>query len=235
MELIDEIFGKEFIYNKKLVNKMVTIIRYDKRPERVDKYKLLLFKMLKTLVLKNVRNYFNLCKNAEHRIFEQMDEGEYIAESYIVFQNCLEKYTLNATYDFYFYFNKALSQHFYAFYRREGLMGNYELTDGIAVHSDHVRVEQPVECSMQMLMENLGFTNLEKRILFAKMNKELSRPAFLKKNPDITPEMYKEAMASIQQKGQILKGETDDDWQRTKRSGKDAGNDWFQCFDFTGF
>ena len=62
---------------------------------------------MKDIVKKNIANYLNLLNNTEAK--DMPDRDELVADCYIIFDKCLEKYIIKGNYNFYFYYNKSLS------------------------------------------------------------------------------------------------------------------------------
>jgi len=201
-------FKADYHYKAKLVNKWIAIIRYSTNEKRVKAYKNLVFKMMKDIVKKNIANYLNLLNNTEVKYMS--DRDELVADCYIIFDKCLEKYIIKGNYNFYFYFNKSLSRNFYRDYQKELQRSNgcVEISEALeAVNKGFHDYREPD--ATELLMEHLGLDELEKRICRSRMLGQKTSE-FLKENPDVTNGQYsrclkkiKEVLIMFQEKGEI--------------------------------
>lgn len=197
MSLESTYFKKSYRYRSKMVNKWIAIVRYSQDNKRVSSYKNLIFKMMKDVVKKNIANYLNLLRNTDVKYIPCRDE--LVADCYIVFDKCIEKYVLNSTWNFYFYFNKSLSRNFFRCYQKELKRSNtnVEISEALESVNKSFHVSSNPD-STELLMENLRFNEIEKRICRSKMSgQKISE--FLKENKDITNSMYCSAMKRIKE------------------------------------
>lgn len=208
MSLESVYFKKDYHYKARFVNRCIAIIRFSKNERRVQAYKNLVFKMMKDIVKKNICNYLNLLQNTERK--DMLPErDELIADCYLIFDKCLDKYIINKKYNFYFYFNKSLSRNFFRDYQKE-LQRNkkVEITEALTtVHQGfHDRSEPD---TTELLMSQLGFDELKQRICRSRMLGQKTSE-FLEENPDITNGQYsrclkrvKEVLLKSKEKGEI--------------------------------
>jgi hypothetical protein len=148
---------------------------------------------MRDIIHKNIQNYFNLLNGSPCRSIPEYDE--ILAECYIIFDKCLEKYKVTKYNNFYFYFNKALSRNFYRCYQKEINFPKTELTAEIAtVHprlSSYKNVDTP-----DLLLHNLKLTKLEEKICRSRLNGEKGTE-FLRKNIHVTQKQYNDAIKHI--------------------------------------
>lgn len=190
-------FKKEFHYKMKFVNRCIAIIRFSKNERRVQAYKNLVFKMMRDIVKKNIANYLNLLQGIEQK--DTLPErDELVADCYIIFDKCLEKYVLGRGYNFYFYFNKSLSRNFFRDYQKEMQRNRkVEITEALStVHEGFHDTSEPD--TTEMLMEHLGLDELEKRICRSRMLGQKTSE-FLEENPDITNGQYSRCLKRIKE------------------------------------
>ena len=152
---------------------------------------------MKDIVIKNIANYINLLSGANAEIPSREDM---ISDCYVMFDKCLEKYRVNQGYNFYFYFNKSLSRNLYMSYKDLTQTRNkveIEYTD-VNVYRVNEKTENRGN-SVELLVQILGFTEVEQRICLSKTNGVRSKD-FLKQNPDITTTAYNQALRHIKEK-----------------------------------
>lgn len=208
MSLESMYFKKDYHYKAKFVNKCIAIIRFSKDEKRIKAYKNLVFRMMKDIVKKNISNYMNLLQGT-YRKDTMPNRDELVADCYIIFDKCLEKYIINKKYNFYFYYNKSLSRNFFRCYQKElQRSSGVEITEALmTVHSGFHDLRQPD--TVELLLCNLGLSDLEKRICKSRMlGKKTSE--FLEENLDVTNGQYskslkniKEILISFQEKGEL--------------------------------
>ena len=92
MNLEAKYFKCDFYYDNARVERFIEIIKSPQSSARRQKaFKNVVFKMMKDVVKKNIRNYLNLLTNGTS-IEEIPTTDELIADCYIVFDKCLEKF-----------------------------------------------------------------------------------------------------------------------------------------------
>ena len=198
------IFKLSFYYSNARVNRFVEIIQTTDDERRKRAFKILVFKMMKDIVSKNIANYLNLITNTNLEE-EPPTPDELLADCYIIFDNCIEGFKLG--FNFYFYFNKSLSRNFFRNYQRLIRQKNtmFELTDAIQVMNENMHTTRN-HLSMEYLMDTLEFTEFEKRVCRSRLNGEKSAE-FIERNDDVLPNEYSQALKSIKKKIKILQEE----------------------------
>lgn len=208
MGLESKFFRADYHYRAKFVNKCIAIIKFSPSEKRVEAYKNLVFKMMKDIVKKNIANYLNLLKNTEVR--DIPDRDGLVADCYIIFDKCLQKYIIKSNYNFYFYYNKSLSRNFYRNYQKElqRSNGNVEISEALEASNKGFHDHRQPDTT-ELLLEHLGLNETEKRVCRSRMLGQKSSE-FLKENTDITNGQYskclkriKETLTIFQQKGEI--------------------------------
>ena len=207
MSLESTYFKVDFFYNAPLVEKYVKIIQTSKSPKRVRVFKKLVFMMMKDIVKKNIANYLNLLRNSGVEDLPERDE--LVADCYLIFDKCVYNFILGRGYNFYFYFNKSLSRNFFRDYQRETKHNNSttEITVVMTIvnSSFHSSEERG---SVDLLMDQLGFTDLEKRVCKSRISGHKTSE-FLKSNPDITNSQYSRTLKVVKEKLNIAKENKD--------------------------
>lgn len=191
MDLKRTIFKKNARYNSKLVNACIMRIRYGHRKDlTIRGYKMFIFKMMRAVVEKNICNYTNLLNGTPCR--DIPDHDEIIAECWIIFDKCLEKFVINKKNNFYFYFNKAMSRNFFRRYQRELQKPQVELSEGMqTVLPDLWDDKETGTCDV--MMQSVGFTELDKRIALSRMRGQKTSE-FLEENPDVSANQYSNSL-----------------------------------------
>ena len=207
MSLESTLFKKDFFYNAALVEKFITIIKTSKNPKRVSAFKTLVFKMMKDIVKKNIANYLNLLRNTE--VEELPERDELVADCYIIFDKCVDKFITGCGYNFYFYFNKSLSRNFFRDYQKEVKRNNLttEITDVLTIVNSSFHTTEISE-SADFFMAQLQFTEVEMRVCNSRINGQKTSE-FLKQNPDVSNSMYSKTLKSVKDKLVVAKENKD--------------------------
>lgn len=208
MNLEGVYFKNDYHYKAKFVNKYIAIIRFSKDEKRINAYKNLVFRMMKDIVKKNISNYLNLLQGT-YRKDTLPERDELVADCYIIFDKCLEKYIINKNYNFYFYFNKSLSRNFFRYYQKElQRSSSVEVTEALMTVNPGFHDNKQPDTS-ELLLSNLGLSDLEKMICRSRMLGQKTSE-FLKENTDITNSQYskslkkiKEVIMMFQEKGEL--------------------------------
>lgn len=167
-------------------------IKYGHRSERTIRgYKMYIFKMMHDIIKKNICNYINLLMNGTN-LTEIPKHDDVLTDVYIMFDKCLDKYKVSKGRKFYYYFNKSLSRNFYREYQRIQKR-TYSEAENVeeAVHPN-LRYNED-SYTVGVLMDNLGFTDTEKRIVESRLKGQYITE-FLKENTDVTQIQYANAM-----------------------------------------
>lgn len=208
MSLESVYFKRDYHYKAKFVNKCIAIIRFTKSEKRRRAYHNLVFKMMKDIVKKNIANYLNLLSSIDMKD-TLPSRDELIADCYIIFDKCVEKYKLGKGYNFYFYFNKSLSRNFFRDYQKELQRSNsVEITEALATVNSGFHDYRQLDTT-ELLMTHLGLTELEMRICLSRMLGQKTSE-FLAENEDVTNAQYskclkriKEVLIEFQEEGEI--------------------------------
>lgn len=189
------IFRKDFLYRQKFINACIMRIKYGHRSERTIRgYKMYIFKMMHDIVKKNICNYINLLTNGTD-CREIPDHDDVLTDVYIMFDKCLEKFKVKKGNKFYYYFNKSLSRNFYREYQKIQKQTAVELTDAMEVVHPNLRYKSD-NYSVDVVMDNLGFNDIEKRIVHSRMRGQ-KITEFLRENKDITNNQYSSALKKM--------------------------------------
>lgn len=212
MTLADTIFNIEFKYNAQLVDKLICRIQSDIKEERKNNIKYLVFKMMKNVVCKNILNYLNLLRGLNLRVEETPDSDDLISDCYVVYNHCVDKYLVRSGYNFYFYFNKALTRNFFRLYTRAKTKLNRELEiedESVLYNRIEYSTSNGSLGSVELLMELLQFNDIEIRICRSRLSGQKNID-FLKENLDVTNSQYnstlrviKEKLIKYQQEGEL--------------------------------
>lgn len=191
----NKIFRKNFKYRQKFINVCILRIKYGHRSERTIRgYKTYVFKMMHDIVRKNICNYTNLLTNGTS-IREIPTHDDILADVYLMFDKCLDKYQVRKGNKFYFYFNKSLSRNFFREYQKIQKQSAVDLSSGIEIMHPHLRYESN-NYDVELLMHNLHFTETEKRIVRSRMLGQCVTE-FLKENKDISKIQYSTALKKM--------------------------------------
>lgn len=206
MSLERKIFKRKFVYRQKFINACILRIKYGHRSERTIRgYKMYIFKMMHDIILKNVCNFINLLSNGTN-VREVPTRDDVLADAYIMFDKCIEKFQVKRGNNFYYYLNKSLSRNFFREYQRT--QKRVELTDAMEVVNPDLHYNSHNYESI-LSMKNLDFSDIEKRIAISRINGE-QISEFLKKNNDITKLQYQ--MAIMRMKMVISKAKEEGKW-----------------------
>lgn len=198
---------KETKYNNKKVVSQIKVInvlylkqeRGRLRSERsIEKIKVGLFLMMKKIIIKNINNYVKLSMNSSVRD-KCMSPMEMESEAYIVFENCLKNFNTDANYDFYFYFNKAMSRNFYRMFNREVRqreVGHIYHDEKHFTKTQSQFTDTDDDSELNILISSLNLSVDEEKVLYSKLHYQ-SKEQFLKENKKFTNAMYFNVMKKI--------------------------------------
>ena len=174
------------------------IIQTSTNEKRVRAFKSLVFKMMKDIVKKNMANYLNLLRNSG--VQDLPDKDDLLADCFIIFDKCVERYLVGRGYNFYFYFNKSLSRNFYRDYQKEVKRNNSdkEITDVMTIVNSSFHVTEIHESEI-FIISHLGFSDTEMMICKSKISGQKTSE-FLRGHPDITSVQYSRALRNIKDK-----------------------------------
>jgi hypothetical protein len=162
-----------------------------------DAAKVNLFKLMKRIIVKNVKNYASLSRNSA--VTEQcFEEDEMYAEAFIVMMKCVENFQVSKRNCFYFYFNKSLSRNFYRMFYKEvrklEVQKDYELFAMDTFVTNDFDYE-----SLSLTINNLGLDEFDKRVLESKLKYE-KKDEFIVNNEDATVSKYYSSIRKIKEK-----------------------------------
>ena len=202
MSLESKYFKHDFYYDNARVERFIEIIKSPlSSVKRQKAFKNVVFKMMKDVVKKNMRNYQNLLTNGTS-IDEIPAIDELIADCYIIFDKCIEKYKSGCGYNFYFYFNKSMSRCFYRSWTKEMTRDNNSVEIGeemeTANSSFHTRADA-TGGTMELLLDNFRFEGVERRIIESRLAGQKTSE-FLEENPDVTHSQYSQALKNIKER-----------------------------------
>lgn len=209
MGLESKYFKNDFYYDNARVERFIGIIKSPQSSsQRQRAFKNVVFKMMKDVVKKNMRNYLNLLSNGTGIDKEEIPtEDELLADCYIIFDKCLTKYKLGCGYNFYFYFNKSMSRCFYRSYTKEMIRdnANVEIGEELETVNEHFHTSQEhAGNSMSLFLRNFNFSELELRVINSRLIDQKTSE-FLDENPDITHNQYSQALKNIKERIQSFR------------------------------
>ena len=190
-----QLFSQTFKYRIGFVNRCIVIIRYCRDERRVSAYRNLLFRMMGALVTKNVTNYLNLLNGAN--VVDIPTRDEVIADCYVMFNRCLEKFVILKGANFYFYFNKSMSRNFYTLYKKSLKDRHGGISEALNSTHPNLRTSSLAD-DTDITFTTCGFNELEVRISRSRLSGQ-RKVEFLANNPDVTPTMYGRALVHIKQ------------------------------------
>lgn len=194
-----------FLYNKKEVYKNLIKIKKSTNHRVVDEAKLEVFLSLRTIVMKNIENFYILSKPYQEIIHTKDD---LISECYIVLDNCISKLDLRKFSTFHWYYNKSLT------WRMQRIIENtyYKYRGSVRVDED---LEEFVFSKMfsnsdvdllDFQLNNFGITEEEKVLMLSKVNKVKIKD-YIEENNGMTWNKYFKLFSSIKEKLKTLKDE----------------------------
>jgi len=169
-----------------------------KSHRKLDSLKFEVYVMMKKIVIKNINNYMKYVNNSPvtEKCFDQ-DEME--SEAYIVFENCIKNFDVNSKYDFYFYFNKAMSRNFYRMFdkeiRQKQVGDNYH-SEKFYVNTQSQFINDESDKDLNILINSLNLSEDENLVLLSKLNYQ-SKNEFLKENKHISSVYYNNLLNKI--------------------------------------
>lgn len=184
-------------FDRKLASKYVLVIKKGMGSTSTDAAKVNLFKLMKRIVVKNVKNYASLSRNSS--VTEQcFEEDEMYAEAFIVMMKCVENFKVSKRNCFYFYFNKSLSRNFYRMFykevRKSEVHKEYEIFSLDTFAFNDFDYE-----NLSLTLHNLGLDEFDKRVLESKLRYE-KKDEFIVNNEDATVSRYYSSIRKIKEK-----------------------------------
>lgn len=108
--------GKDCMYSHKKVFLYIIIIRSTKSQYIKDLYFQKLFFVLKEITVKNINNFFSLCRRANYT--PHLEGVDLISECFIILHKNVNNFNLQQRNSFHFFYNKSLSRAFYRTYEK---------------------------------------------------------------------------------------------------------------------
>ena len=209
MGLESKYFKHDFYYDNNRVERFIEIIKSpDSSPKRQQSFKNVVFKMMKDVVKKNIRNYLNLLCNGTSIPAEEIPTtDELVADCYLIFDKCLTKYKLGCGYNFYFYFNKSMSRCFYRSWTKEMSRDNSHVEIGEALETVNERFHTSSDSasnSISLFLSTFNFNTLEMRVIKSRLSGQKTSE-FLKLNTDVTHNQYSVALKAIKERIQSFR------------------------------
>jgi len=168
------------------------------RTNKCDKNKIILFKMMRNIIVKNILNYIKITENSP--VTDQCNNRiEMEAEAYIVMDKCISNFNVNSKSDFYYYFNKSLARNFYRMFDRE--YRKKEKYDGYSSERKHLRKtehDKGINYDVDFLISQMNLDELQIRLVKSKLAGQ-KKDDFLKENDDVTSSRYYSTLKSIKQ------------------------------------
>lgn len=96
-------------YDAALARKCIILANNCKKQRISDESKIILFKMLSKIVIKNIENFFSLVKIYDNVLHTKND---LVGDAFFVLMNCINGFDIKLNKQFYFYYNKALTRAF---------------------------------------------------------------------------------------------------------------------------
>lgn len=185
-----QLFKQQFKYKAAVVNRFIQIIRTCDDPLRVAAYKSLVFRMMGSIILKNIANYINLLNGSNLPDIPTRDEA--IADCYTMYDKCLDKYVIDNDANFYFYFNKSMARNFYTMYKKNLRARHSDMSSGIEAAHPGMRTVEDVN-GVEVIFTSFNFTELECRITRSRMAGQ-RKSEFLRDNTDVTENDYNRSL-----------------------------------------
>lgn len=158
-------------------------------------YKMYIFKMMHDIVKKNINNYINLLTNGTS-CREIPTHDEILADIYVMFDRCIDKFNVKKGAKFYYYFNKSISRNLYREYQKIQKRTAADM-DEDASQINHVKLQyHSHNYDTGLLIDRLHFNDLERRILESRLRGQRISE-FLKENPDVNNMQYTLSMRHI--------------------------------------
>lgn len=202
MSVEDKLFKKDYAYNEQKCEILICHIQKCRDEKQVVKTKHLLFKMMGTVVAKNVSNYLSLLNNSNCRDIPSRDDVLGIAFS--IFESCVGKFKVGHGFNFYFYLNKSFSRAFFRLYQRA--LKNTNNVTAVDFQEMNIEYKNNGEDELNLIIETMHFTDVEKRVCWSRLRGE-NRATFLENNTDVTSQQYTAALNVLKEKLKVLRNE----------------------------
>lgn len=195
-------------FNRELANRYVLTIKKGSSIRAVDAAKINLYKLMKKVIVKSVKNYVKL--TVEWDVADVCPtEQEMYAEAFITLMKCVENFKVKKGHCFYFYLSKALSRNFLKIITKE-----VRSRDRHKDFRAHVLNNDTVDCfrddiySVEFLIEYLDLDEFDKEVLMSKLEFE-KKDDFIVNNDGASINKYYASIRKIKSQLQKLKDDGD--------------------------
>lgn len=191
---------RKFYYDKKEVRKLLIRSKKSKSLRITRKNKEILFILLSNIVIKNIENFFNYCKQKGYKeLIHERDD--LVGESFMVLDKCIEKYDLQFGTIFYWYYNRALSNRMLRIIERTYYKSrnSSRIPEGSEYYMETKQTTQIKTDFTDILFKNCNISETEKKIIEAKMQKS-SIKDLLEKDLMITSNEYYKIVNKLKNK-----------------------------------
>jgi len=174
------------------IKKRILVRKWEKESSDL---KFELFNMMSKVVVKNINNYMNLAYNSPVTD-ECYDRDEMIGESWVILDNCIDKFKAKPKWCFYFYYNKALGRNFYRmFFNTVQRLDKHRKYSSEKINTSETKSRNGNH-SLDLLIEQLNLTDQEEVVLRSKLNNE-KKAVFLEKNSDFSSGKYYATLKNV--------------------------------------
>lgn len=195
---INDLFCREYKHSPRIVNVMIRAIKrgvYNEASEA--RIRCLIFRMMKVVIMKNCNNYLRLMKNTTRRELTP-EMSELITDCFDVMYTCIKNYNACGQFDFYFYFNKALSRYFFKRYQtclatQERAV---EIGDVMMAVDRKFIDSQRTNMELDLLLELIDIKGFDREVVMVKISGE-KIDDFIARHPDKTKADFSRSMTRI--------------------------------------
>nr|DAS96422.1 MAG TPA: hypothetical protein [Caudoviricetes sp.] len=195
---VNDLFCREYKHSPYIVNVIIRAIKRGEYSEdAASRMRHLIFRMMKVVIMKNCNNYLRLMKNTIRKELTP-EMSELITDCFDVMYTCINNYNACGDFDFYFYFNKALSRYFFKRYQ------NCLATQEKAVEIGDVMMavdrkfidSQRTDMELEMLLSQIDIKGFDREVVMLKISGE-KIDDFLARHPDKTKADFSRSMSKI--------------------------------------
>jgi hypothetical protein len=185
----------------------IIICRKSTNQRIIDDNKIILFRRLHKVIIKNINTYFYMVKDKENETTYSKDDM--VIESYIIYQKCLNKFQFNKYKDFIWFLNTALGRAMVRLAERENKKNNSIINAHddewlFTYNNDSTHSEADFT---DFYIKQFNLSKLERIVLRSKVNME-KVDYFLEKHNSVTRNVYYKTLQNIKDKFKEL---NDDD------------------------
>lgn len=195
-------------FNRELASKYVLIIKKGTSTRATDIAKIELYKLMKKVIVKSVKNYAKLTN--EWGVQDNCpSEEEMYAEAFIALMKCVENFKVKKGHCFYFYLSKALSRNFLKIITKE-----VRSRDRHKDYKAHVSNSSTVDFfrddiySVEFVVDYLELDDFDMKVLKSKLEFQ-KKDDFIVKNKGASINKYYASIRKIKSQLQKLKDDGD--------------------------